>query len=686
MQPLRDMTNLSDEARFLSSKIRLYTRILMLCWTILICCSLLWNFYAERKVLHKVALADAVALIERDALYRSWSASNGGVYVPATEQSPPNPYLSHLPDRDVRTTSGKLLTLINPAYMSRQVNELAKNSSAFVGLAHITSLNPLRPENAPDQWEEAALRSLEKGAKEVSAAVTLNGKPYVRFMTPFITETQCLKCHAVQGDTVGTLRGGMSVSIPLQPLLDASRGQILGSTALHAVMLLLGLGVTGLGGRQLSRSALAQKRVENELHLQTSQLEKEIAERQTAQELLQESEAHLRIVADYATNWEYWRLPDTTFLYMSPSVFIHTGYLIKDFNNDRELLYKIIHPDDRALFQDHTHIVDSYGNILPFEVRIVRKDGEVRWVSHVCQQVYTPEGEPWGWRASNLDITESKQMEHKLFAQTQELEAEVSDREAVQDELRQLNQSLEKRINSAVADLRRKDQILIQQGRLAAMGEMINNIAHQWRQPLNNVGLIIQSIKFSYDSGTITHKELEHDINEAMDALIHMSRTIDDFRNFFRQDKQKELFIVGKTVQRTIEFISTEMASRNIQIQFINDDTVKVLGYENEYAQVLLNILSNARETSIERSIAEPSIQIRITSENGLSVVYISDNCGGIEDDVMPRIFDPYFTTRSTDKGTGIGLYMSKVIIEQNMGGHLTASNSGDGVEFRIEV
>ncbi len=227
---------------------------------------------------------------------------------------------------------------------------------------------------------------------------------------------------------------------------------------------------------------------------------------------------------------------------------------------------------------------------------------------------------------------------------------------------------------------------MIQQGRLASMGEMINNIAHQWRQPLNNIGLIIQNLQISYDAGTISHDEMKKDIGTAMDVIMHMSRTIDDFRNFFRGDKQIERFPVGKTVRHAIEFVSAAMSSHNIQLELEDNETVTAIGYQNEYAQVLLNILSNARETSIERGVAAPHIRIRVTSENGQSVVRIRDNCGGIPDEIMPRIFDPYFTTRPPDKGTGIGLYMSKVIIEQNMNGRLTAGNTEDGVEFRIEV
>ncbi len=686
MQPSRLPTGFTDKESSLSRKVRLFAWILMACWTLLIAVSWFWNYRAEQKVFHKVALAEARAVIERDALYRRWGSSHGGVYVPTTQKTPPNPYLSHIPERDIRTPSGKKLTLINPAYMTRQVNDLAREGNYFLGRAHLTSLKPLRPENAPDPWEKSALRSFETGADEASAVTTIDGKPFMRLMRPFITDKPCLKCHASQGYTEGTVRGGISVSIPIQPLLDASRGQIIGSLGFHGMIWLLGLGVTGFGSRRLSRSADAQKQVENELHQQALQLEEEIAERQMAQEALQESESHFKIVADYSSNWEYWRLPDNRLLYISPSVLTITGYDMQKFIADKELIQTIIHPDDRELFRHHTHDFDAHGQVLPIEMRIVRKNGEVRWISHVCQPVFTPTGLPWGWRASNQDITDRKTMEHELFEQTEELEEEVAERQAAQMNLEELNHSLEERITQSVADLRHKDQAMIQQGRLAALGEMINNIAHQWRQPLNNIGLIIQNLQFSYDDGSLSKGDMKEEIGKAMDVIMHMSRTIDDFRNFFREDKQKSDFFVGKAVHRTLEFISSALENLDIRVEFEDDDRVTTTGYQNEYTQVLLNILSNAREACIERSAASPRIMIKVTTENKQSVVYVRDNCGGIADNIMPRIFDPYFTTRAPDKGTGIGLYMSKVIIEQHMEGQLTARNIEGGVEFRIAV
>ncbi len=157
-------------------------------------------------------MASARDTFSRDLVYRRWATIHGGVYVPAAPETPPNPYLAHIPERDIRTPSGKTLTLMNPAYMTRQVHELGFKQYGLRG--HITSLKPLRPENAPDEWERSALQAFEKGAKEIASREPIGDKTYLRFMRPMITEEGCLKCHAGQGYVIGDIRGGISVSVP----------------------------------------------------------------------------------------------------------------------------------------------------------------------------------------------------------------------------------------------------------------------------------------------------------------------------------------------------------------------------------------------------------------------------------------------------------------------------------------
>jgi C4-dicarboxylate-specific signal transduction histidine kinase len=287
-----------------------------------------------------------------------------------------------------------------------------------------------------------------------------------------------------------------------------------------------------------------------------------------------------------------------------------------------------------------------------------------------------------------IDLLKRSQLE--LHEKAVLLEEEIAERQVAQEDLvekrrllESLNHTLEERIESAVTELRRKDQALIQQNRLASMGEMINNIAHQWRQPLNLISLIIQGLPNCKD---LTQQELDHEVERVMDLILHMSRTIDDFRYFFHTGKKKGEFAVNQAVAKAVEFMSPGLNNKGIAISIAGQSNIDALGYSNEYSQVLLNILSNAKDAFIEKNVTVPHIHIDISREDNRSVVTITDNGGGISDDVMPKIFDPYFTTKEKTQGTGIGLYMSKIIIEQNMGGSLTARNVADGVAFRIEV
>jgi PAS domain S-box-containing protein len=235
-------------------------------------------------------------------------------------------------------------------------------------------------------------------------------------------------------------------------------------------------------------------------------------------------------------------------------------------------------------------------------------------------------------------------------------------------------------------DLREKDHLLLQQGRLAAMGEMIGNIAHQWRQPLNTLGLTIQDLALSWELGEFCEELLQARVAKAMQVISHMSRTIDDFRNFFRPDKQKEPFKVSRIVGNALSLIGGSYKNLQIRVEVDTGTDPTITGYPNEFAQVLLNILSNARDALVATAAVEPAITIVLWETAGRTVVTIRDNAGGIPEEILDKIFDPYFSTKGPEQGTGLGLFMAKTIIETNMGGTLTVRNVGDGAEFRIEV
>jgi len=238
----------------------------------------------------------------------------------------------------------------------------------------------------------------------------------------------------------------------------------------------------------------------------------------------------------------------------------------------------------------------------------------------------------------------------------------------------------------AVEALREKEQMLIQQSRQAAMGEMIGNIAHQWRQPLNTLGLTVQQLLLMYDFGQFDRDFLVKGVGKSMELIQHMSKTIDDFRNYFQPDREKVEFNLYSTIEKALSLLEGSFNSQQIRIEIDARDNPVIRSYPNEFSQVLLNILINARDAIIERKIENPKILINLCAEGEKAIVNISDNAGGIPGEIIDKIFDPYFTTKGPQAGTGVGLFMSKAIIEKNMGGRLTARNTPEGAEFRIEI
>jgi hypothetical protein len=225
-------------------QLKSYVLILAVVWTIIFAVSLAWNMVEIEHNALNSARIQARAAYKKDILYRRWNAGYGGVYVPVTKKTQPNPYLSGIPERDITTPSGRTLTLMNPAYMTRQVHELAKEEYGVLG--HITSLNPIRPQNAPDPWEIKALEEFERGPIEVSSVEKIEGKEFMRLMRPLITERGCLKCHAAQGYEEGDIRGGISVSVPMGPLRAIAHKNEVTLVLAHALLWLAGLGGIGL--------------------------------------------------------------------------------------------------------------------------------------------------------------------------------------------------------------------------------------------------------------------------------------------------------------------------------------------------------------------------------------------------------------------------------------------------------
>jgi len=254
------------------------------------------------------------------------------------------------------------------------------------------------------------------------------------------------------------------------------------------------------------------------------------------------------------------------------------------------------------------------------------------------------------------------------------------------DELEQLNKNLEHRVNEELVKNREKDDLVIKQSRFAAMGEMSNNIAHNWRQPLAIIGATLLNIGDSYEDGSLTKEYLDKELHIANKTLEKLSKTIDDFRDFFKPASVKSRFFIAKEVERAIKLVEASILSRNIILLFEKKCECEAFGYPNEFSQVVLNILSNARDVLIERAVPNPKIEIFLYARDGKNILDIIDNAGGVEESLVHKLFDPYFSTKPVDKGSGLGLFMSKSIIEKNMDGSIVYIKEDDRSIFRIEV
>jgi PAS domain S-box-containing protein len=332
----------------------------------------------------------------------------------------------------------------------------------------------------------------------------------------------------------------------------------------------------------------------------------------------------------------------------------------------------LVHPDDRELVNEK--VQDTLDNQSPYDIyyRIIPPDGDFKIIHAQGKAIKDHAGTVVRMMGIAQNITERRNTEEALSEKRRELT--------------ELNRSLELRVTQAVEDLRQKDQMMILHERQALMGDMINNIAHQWRQPLNALGLIIQQLPLINEAGDLSRELLKEKTSKSIELIKHMSRTIEDFMNFFRSDKECITFSVNVLIAQTLSLIEQSFQDIGIKITTQVESDLFVVGYPNEFAQVLLNVLFNARYELINKNINSPLISLCAFTEGDKTVVTITDNAGGISEDIIERVFDPYFSTKGPDGGSGLGLYMSKTIIDKNMGGRISVRNIGGGAELRIEV
>lgn len=254
-------------------------------------------------------------------------------------------------------------------------------------------------------------------------------------------------------------------------------------------------------------------------------------------------------------------------------------------------------------------------------------------------------------------------------------------------QMEEINSKLEQRIEAEVEQRRQKEQLLIHQSRLAAMGEMIESIAHQWRQPLNIIGLAMSNIEMKRQLGLLNDTEIQNNSDIINTNLTFMSNTIDDFRNFFNLNKERVSFKPAQPINDIFHLLSEQLSYAKITYAIHNECSEEIYGVVNEFKQVILNIVNNAKDVIIATSNQNGGkIDVVLRCEGQRLIIDISDTGGGVPPTIAKQIFEPYFTTKFQKQGTGIGLYMSKVIIEQHFEGSISVSNNLQGAIFTINL
>lgn len=376
-------------------------------WTFAIAIVLTWELLDEQNQVIEIARSEALGAWKKEAAIYLWAAASGRVYVPVTEKTRPDVNMAHLADRDIATPAGSKLTLISPPMIVSQVHDIARNLHGFEG--HVTSLRPIRPENAPDPWEKQALESFAEGAPEVSSQETINGRRYLRFMRPLVTEESCMACHAEQGYKVGDIRGGLSISVPLDSWWGEHLAHVIHRLAGYGGMWLLGLFGIGLLSRrlhqQISRRYEAEHKLQEandllerrvaertaELANANRNLETEIADRKQAEQWLLESEQRFRGYFEQGLVGMAILTAQREWIEVNNRLCRMLGYteaelLVKDW---QELTHPENRPKDEAQFK---HLLDGMVHGFVSDTRLMRKDGTILTAGLSAQCMKRPDG------------------------------------------------------------------------------------------------------------------------------------------------------------------------------------------------------------------------------------------------------------------------------------------------------
>ena len=672
-------------------------------------------------------LQEARTVFQHQIAMRQWNASHGGVFVVPKKGEQPNPYLK---ENHTYTQDGVLLMKVNPAWMTRQFADATHTPELFF---RVTSLDPLNPSNTPNDFEREALKEMtQKNAVEYYRL----DEDKLNYMGALITTKECLSCHAHQGYRLGDIRGGISVYIDLKTFshrIEAFNSYfhtlaLIVVGFLSAVFVLFGL---------LHRSRAKLKAHNHALSLLQQKYEHTIA---SAQEGLIEYDllthrVHLsdswKIMLGYPPTLSISDLNETqSFIHPDdlPVMQAHVDYLLTHAHATKETVARMRHADgswrwtlNRGMTtMDEKHAIIGFNGLQlditqyhELKLELQAKEQEFAlFMNHVPASIMIRNAS-FGVIYRNSYLTplldtlgtaftralDAMQVALKESSHHEDIVTlpDTQDRDMI---LRVIIFRIELGAKEAhfgfiIVDitqgyllsqaLHEKDEMLIAQSRYAAMGEMIGMIAHQWRQPIAVIAMGANNMLADIALQNFEAASFEVQLQELLAQTQHLSKTIDDFRNYFRPNKHQSCLYIQEVVQESLHVIESSLSAHGIELITAFSPTRKTFIYDKDLLQVLLNILHNAKE-ALEKAPNPRRMTVSVSAHKNTIMIELSNN-GGHIGAVMDKIFDPYFTTKQEQNGTGLGLYMCKTIIESHLLGTITAKDLNENeVSFTITL
>ena len=322
-------------------------------------------------------------------------------------------------------------------------------------------------------------------------------------------------------------------------------------------------------------------------------------------------------------------------------------------------------------------------------VKNLAKDGSTFYVNTTIVPILDERGEILEFVAIRYDVTREMELRIELERQERELERlnkDLEKRVRIQTrELQELNQRLEERVQEEIAKNEEKQKMLLWQSRFASLGQMTANIAHQWRQPLTELNLSLFSLKNALENHP-DPKEIRELYAQSRRIIRSMSKTIEDFMDFFRPNRETSSFRIQESLQDALALIQQALEKAEIEVRIEGEEDLTIRGIPNELTQVFLNLFQNAKEAFAKSSESPRWLRVHLSQDEHFAVISIEDNAGGIPPESLERIFEPYFSTKHSSQGTGLGLFMSRMIIQKSFQGSIEAINSLKGALFVIKI